>query len=89
MLFNLYVSIHSEGLAASRPQAIDTCATTKSYLNKLIGSSACIRVMAQRHVVGLLQYISLGLSQVLRDGAETIAGAVKSRKARKLTPPRK
>ena len=45
--------------------------------------------MAQRHVVGLLQYIYLGLSQVLRDGAETIAGAVKSRKARKLRPPRK
>ena len=89
MLFNLYVSIHSEGLAASRPQAIDTCATTKSYLNKLIGSSACIRVVAQRAQQDCFNIFSLGLSWIRRDGAETIPGAVKSRKARKLTPPRK
>ena len=58
-----------------------------SYLNKWIGSSARRRVVAYARGRTASIY-SLGLSCIRRDGAETIPGTVKSRKARSTTQPR-
>ena len=44
--------------------------------------------MKQRAQQDCFNIFSLDLSWIQRDGAETIPGSVKSRKARKLTPPR-